>query len=246
MSKVLVVVEGSKTERELFEKLYELYGEANVDIVSFNTHVFTLYKFLKEYYSDENGVIDYRTIRIPLFLKDYKPLLPQDRKKLLDSKFTDVILIFDFEPHAPEFKNETIQELLFHFSESNRQGKLYLNYPMVESFKDLTSLPDPNFVNTKAQKNDINYDYKKIVNNRTVLKAHGIKDIDHKVGKILIKAHDDKLRAIIQNINDESECMHQKYIDLCYLQCDMIEKERKVWILNTSILYFLEEYGSLE
>ncbi len=33
-----------------------------------------------------------------------------------------------------------------HFDESTDRGKLYLNYPMLESYKDLKSVPDPRFL----------------------------------------------------------------------------------------------------
>ncbi|MEG2094099.1 MAG: hypothetical protein RRY80_07285 [Lachnospiraceae bacterium] len=59
--------------------------------------------------------------------------------------FKNIIIVFDYERHDTYFSEEKIRRLQFYFNDSTDQGKLYINYPMVESYQHLTSLPDISF-----------------------------------------------------------------------------------------------------
>lgn len=132
------------TEKELFKHLYELYGKHYVEIIAYKTHVYAFYNRLKKDYSDELGNISFEYIDLPLFLNDYLDL--SEDEVLNESDFSDIILIFDFDPHDPQYDPDKLSDLLGNFSESTGRGMLYINYPMVESYKDITSLEDPLFI----------------------------------------------------------------------------------------------------
>ncbi|MFR2476092.1 hypothetical protein [Eisenbergiella sp.] len=59
--------------------------------------------------------------------------------------FKNILITFDYERHDTYFSEEKINRLQSYFSDSADQGKLYINYPMVESYQHLTSLPDVSF-----------------------------------------------------------------------------------------------------
>lgn len=54
-------------------------------------------------------------------------------------------MIFDFDPQhdLPHF--DTVNRMLKYFNDSTDQGKLFINYPMMQSYKHITHLPDDEF-----------------------------------------------------------------------------------------------------
>ena len=66
-------------------------------------------------------------------------------KKKFNINYSDIILIFDFDPQDDLFTSKKIEEMLEYFKESSDMGKLYINYPMVESFYHMKTIPDLNF-----------------------------------------------------------------------------------------------------
>lgn len=79
-------------------------------------------------------------IDLPLILrkreKEYS-----ERWLQLSKRFSDIILVFDFDPQDHLFSTEKMERMVSFFDESTMQGKLYVNYPMVEAYRDLSSLP---------------------------------------------------------------------------------------------------------
>lgn len=53
------------------------------------------------------------------------------------------MLVFDLDPQDSRFSVEKITQMVSYFIESSDMGKLYLNYPMVEAFYHMSSIPDP-------------------------------------------------------------------------------------------------------
>ena len=125
--KILVIVEGAKTDFNLMKRLLKIYGISdNHQIVSYDTNIYTLYNQLPE--NEE----EYEDIDLQQILKERE----KDERKiaLLNERYTDILLIFDLDPQAPDFSPDKIRKMANYFTESTNMGKLYLNYPMVESF----------------------------------------------------------------------------------------------------------------
>ncbi len=133
-SKILVLVEGEKTDYKLMAHLFRLYGISDShEIVSYNTNIYTLYN---EMFRDG----DPASVDILQNLKEHER--NPEKKKLFDERYSDVLLVFDLDPQDPSFSAEKILEMLTFFVESSDMGKLYLNYPMVEAFYHMKSIPD--------------------------------------------------------------------------------------------------------
>lgn len=243
-SKILLVVEGEKVEVELFEHFYSLYGLENIEIVAYKTNIYAFYNRLKKDFSNKEGNIDYEFIDLPLFLNEYFNL---EGENLLNSyDFNDKILIFDFDPQDTSYSPDILKELMDNFSNSTEIGKLYLNYPMVESFKHITSLEDStSFENLTVHidivKNKIGKvsEYKKLVDSQTCIS--NIVDIDTDIGNHLLDLNHSKLHVIVGEELD----VESKYIKLVEKQCGKLDEESLIWVINTSILHMLDEYGEL-
>lgn len=238
-TKILLLVEGEKTEQELFLHLYKVYGIEDVDIISYKTHVYAFYHRLLNDYSID-GVIDFDYIDIPLFLNDYLGL---DGEELLnESDFRDIILIFDFDPHDPSYDSNKLKILLENFNESTDKGKLYINYPMIESYKDITNFEDGSFNVSEVTIEDLvkrargtSY-YKRLVENRTCISE--IANLSEIEIKRIIQLHQNKLEYVLNG-----EYKEEKYLSLCCLQSEKVSRDNSLWILNTSILHMFEQYG---
>ena len=114
-----------------------------------------------------------------------------------------IYLVFDFEPHYHKYEDSKIKDILNVFNNETELGKLYINYPMVESFYYLKNIPDLEYLGRKISLNNFNgKDYKKLVNNETILKKN---KLSNKQLCYIIWINYNKVRKIInsEEINHE-------------------------------------------
>lgn len=158
---ILFIFEGKKTEPRIYQTIKELYfGNVEDSICIFGSNIYGLYDYLKRYYSDFKE-IDYEANIIDV-LKEIDEKYASSLKNIERSSDIDqVFLFFDYDfQHAfhvtkqhPELSlsdalqidNDKLLEMLNFFCEETEMGKLYINYPMVESLKYTRELPDPNY-----------------------------------------------------------------------------------------------------
>lgn len=137
-SKILVIVEGAKTDVNLMKRLLNIYGISETHkIISYNTNIYTLYNQLPNDYDE------YEDFDLLQLLKERE--IDQSKLDLLNERYSDILLIFDLDPQDPQFKPEKIIKMANYFTESTNMGKLYLNYPMVEAFYHMESIPDDKY-----------------------------------------------------------------------------------------------------
>lgn len=154
-AKILILVEGEKTDVRLMRHLLNVYGISdNHTIVSYNTNIYTLYR---EMFADG----DPSSMDILQLLKSQEK--NEERRKIFDEVYSDILLIFDFDPQAPDFSSEKITEMQEYFTESTDMGKLYLNYPMVEAFYHMKNIPDAEYISRCVKLDELSC-YKTIVN----------------------------------------------------------------------------------
>ena len=170
-SKVLFVVEGKIDEVRILSNprhgLLKLL-DFDYEIVSFCNPIYELYQNYK------NGMYD----DLVSYLRHEKGLKIDD--KLLSSEaFSAVYLIFDFDPHYQKYSDEEIKDILNIFNDETGLGKIYINYPMVESFYHIKEFDDINYLDSKVDL--LKYsgrDYKKLVNQETYVKKNRVTDYD--------------------------------------------------------------------
>jgi hypothetical protein len=198
-SKILVLVEGKKTDYKLMQHLLHIYGiSESHEIVSYNTNIYTLYQ---EMFSDG----DPAAVDILQNLKEHEK--DPSKKELFNARYSDILLIFDMDPQDPLFSPEKLSQMLAYFVESSDMGKLYLNYPMVEAFYHMKSIPDTEYngyiasldelrhrtYKTRVAQENRNHDYRKFavtknecntVISQNVEKAWWLSQPDHAAQKL--------------------------------------------------------------
>ena len=231
-SKVLVLVEGAKTDYKLMEKLFKVYGISDrYNIVSYKTNIYTLYD---EMFKDgDPSAID--TLQN---LKEHEH--DEETKKLFDERYSDILLIFDLDPQDPNYSEEKIAAMAEYFVESSDMGKLYLNYLMVESFYHMKSVPDADFdLYTSTLEELRNHQYKSRVNRE---------NRDHTYSKFaeepiecssVIRQHIDKGWKITGGDRDG---LTPEQTDILKAQISMLNDTEKVFVLCTCC-YYIAEYN---
>ena len=153
MSKnVLFITEGKNDTRFLKALLNTFRDGREYEVFVYNTSIHELLERLMS----ETGMDD--DVDFMMFLKGCNT--NKEQYELLDRKFTDIFLIFDMDPHHQRYDPERLKAAMEFFSDSTVNGKLYLNYPMLESFRHI---PDPEgfgYLDLKVFRADIGHNYK--------------------------------------------------------------------------------------
>lgn len=146
-AKILVLVEGSRLDAHVMRLLIDLYGISEKhEVVSYDTNIYTLYGEMFK-----NGDPDsYDLLQLLKEREKYDGL-----KEIFDQDYSDILLVFDLDPQDPLYQDFKIREMLEYFSESTDKGKLYINYPMIEAFYHMETIPDMNFNSYTVELGDL-------------------------------------------------------------------------------------------
>lgn len=183
-SQNLLIVEGHHEKNRLFWLIFKCFPEINInmdEIWIYGTNIYQLYNdIVKEYgetWSEENMDID-----LPFVIS--KKQHPDNLRYKED--FTNIILVFDYERHDTNFSEEKILEMQRYFADAADMGRLYINYPMIESYRHLCQLPDDDFAERKVPVSlQPGKEYKALVEKETIL---GLKvDFPHRIDDLLEK-----------------------------------------------------------
>lgn len=214
--KILVLVEGEKTDLRLMKQLLHIYGiDHRHTVVSYNTNIYVLYQ---QMFADG----DPDSIDLPSLLREREP--DPEKKKLLDARFSDILLIFDLDPQDPIFSGEKIKEMAEYFVESSDMGKLYINYPMVEAFYHMTAIPDPDFGGRTASLQELqaggykqrvnmenrNHDYTKFAVNRQECNTVIQQNLSKAWGLLGVRAQDMYPPQTRQILERQLSLLHEK------------------------------------
>lgn len=227
-AKVLVLVEGEKTDVKLMRHLFEIYGiDKKHQIVSYNTNIYVLYnKMFRD--------TDPETVDLLQLLKEQES--DSDKKHLFDERYSDILLIFDLDPQDPQYSSDKIREMAEFFVESSDMGKLYLNYPMVEAFYHMRNIPDEKYnsyiatmpeltqkqYKARVQSENRNHDYSKFA-------------VDKAECNIVIKQNIDKAWSITDT--DGESTLFPNTTDILKAQLDILEAQTAVAVLCTCVFY---------
>ena len=223
-SKILFIVEGKKTEPQILGNkthgLLSLIG-ADYEIVVFENPIYELYDAYERNEYDD----------LILYLRTEKGL-KIDNNLLSKNAFSSVYLVFDFEPHYQKYSDDKIKKMLKLFNdETGELGKLYINYPMVEAYYHLKSLPDDEY--SRRLVNLSNFSgrlYKKEVNEVTKIKKNIISNKE--LCYIIMHNYN---KAVI--ITGSQEIDHNKILDI---QLDKKNESNCIFVLSTLALLPLE------
>lgn len=132
---IALIYEGEKTEKQLVRNLNQNFFTSVSEIVPImfpaGENIYMLWKQLKE----DNFETDLIEI-LREYNKEARAILKDYQRK----DFMEIYLFFDYDGHQKNLKNleeaDVIEEMLETFNEETEFGKLYINYPMVESLRD--------------------------------------------------------------------------------------------------------------
>ena len=144
---ILFVFEG-KDDKTYFESIKRLFFPAKSDtfVCTYNSNIYSLYMKLKSH-DALNEMLEVDTVSV---LKEI--LLEKGDETLKDireDEVSEIYLFFDYDfqenSRTLEENNSRLSELLGYFTDETGRGKLYINYPMVESLRYTKELPDNNY-----------------------------------------------------------------------------------------------------
>lgn len=233
-SKILVLVEGARTDVALMKQLFNIYGfDRKYQIVSYCTNIYTLYHEMFE----ENDPADIDLLQL---LKSRET--NEEQKKIFNNVYSDILLIFDLDPQDSGFTSEKICRMANYFIESSDMGKLYLNYPMVEAFYHMASIPDENYNNYYATLDELTAGtYKARVNRENRNHNYRKFAVTKQECDIVIGQNICKAQQMIYH--DPLHCEIPIQLDILQSQLAEIEKEHQVAVLSTCG-FFIPEYSS--
>ena len=141
---ILFIFEGNKREPQLFSSMQKLFfPKGNEAIIcSFGNNIYELYRKMQEM----DGVGDVVSIlREKSKDKEDNPF----KDVVSSSDFSEIYLFFDYDFHNRNYTleelNVRITSMLSVFDNETENGKLYINYPMVESIRYTKLLPDSQY-----------------------------------------------------------------------------------------------------
>ena len=179
-SKILVIIEGEKTEKQIIYSLNNLFFNNIIIEIAYKNVIYELYKKIKE---DE--FLD--------FLPTLQELLENSNlNKFTREDFSEIYLFFDHDGHSHLANDNKLKKMLEFFNNETQNGKLYISYPMVEALKHIND----DFKNLVAKIKD-NKKYKMRVNSEANNKYKSLKKYDKNLWKEITKLHCKKLNYVV-------------------------------------------------
>ena len=231
MGDYLFISEGSRDEAKLLNSLFhEMKRDDRQHCYYYSCNLHALANLLLPTDGDDLEGID-------LLMTLRGSCRSQQDYELLSHRYTDVILIFDFEPqeNAPAF--EKIRKMAAYFNDSTDNGKLYINYPMMQSYRHLIApLPDQGF-EFRTAKRYIPGGYKQLVEQEARAIPSGTQTFDHFQLYTMAVHHLKKREKVLGRPygipEDYDEAEDERLFDI---QTQKLFTEECCYVLNTSIL----------
>ena len=250
--KVLVLVEG-QTDAWLVRKLYSLFlaQESRPVIIPYETDLYQLAELYKE--GKDSGGSDFLDLQEALKERERRlNRLTEEKESVLDDQYTDRFLIFDFDPQASLYDEDSLLGLLDFFSDTTQNGKLYINYPMMESFRHYNKkfldncTKDPLFAELKFSRRDLESSggrafYKKKISDEGF--TH--KRVTKRQFAFLIRQHIDKYADILGNQAGENLFQQEKLSNFARIQAELYSRTKSAYVLNTALFLIADLYPSV-
>lgn len=140
---ILFIFEGKKRELRFYNALKRIYwGEEEIIVSVFDCNIDALYHEMEDL-GEGADVVE-------LMMGKYRGKKDNPFEGISTSDaFSEIYLVFDYDFHdfsrSPEQMNAQLKILLAYFNEETANGKLYVNYPMLEAVAFTKELPDKDF-----------------------------------------------------------------------------------------------------
>lgn len=237
MSKnVLVITEGPRDELHLIKSICIDLGIADVDFYSYKTDFHNFARIVLP-----NGALKPDdTVDLLLELKSHEPN-EQEREKL-SRTYTDIFIVFDFDPHVSKPEFEKILILAKYFTSSSDMGRLFVNYPMLQSYRHLKTLPDMEYTERTVSTAEIS-GYKELVFREGAAELQSVHDYNH-IQLMEIAAHNyvkrEKMLGRTGEIRADSKYNGLDDIKILEIEISELRENDRCYVLNTSSLMYLD------
>lgn len=169
----------------------------------------------------------------------------QERVALLRMRYTDVILVFDYDPQDNRFEPRRLERFTAVFNDSTDPGALYLNYPSVESFCDFESPFDLSYLSSDIGVSELR-DYKRRVGTRR------LRDIDEITGPLVsavVALNASKIQHLCEGVPPEETLVGSGDSSLAAITRDLdlaaflglenrrLADEGRVFVCNTCLFF---------
>lgn len=169
----------------------------------------------------------------------------QERVALLRMRYTDVILVFDYDPQDNRFEPRRLERFTAVFNDSTDPGALYLNYPSVESFCDFESPFDLSYLSSDIGVSELR-DYKRRVGTRR------LRDIDEITGplvSVVVALNASKIQHLCEGVLPEETLVGSGDFSLAEITRDLdlaaflglenrhLADEGRVFVCNTCLFF---------
>ena len=144
---ILFIFEG-KDDKTYFESIKRLFFPEKSDtfVCTYNSNIYSLYTKLQDH-DMLHGMLEVNTVSV------FKEILlergDETLKDIREDEVSEIYLFFDYDfqekARTLEENNKRLTELLEYFTDETGRGKLYINYPMVESLRYTKELPDNDY-----------------------------------------------------------------------------------------------------
>lgn len=192
---ILLIVEGADDEVNLFKQVIKHFPEIKLppeNILVYNTNLWVLNDDLSREFGSE--WYESKDIEFREFLKSKFPAIK-------GKKVTDIFLVFDYERQDNRFNARILENMCKFFNNSVENGQLYINYPMIESYRHLnvTPLPDDTYKDRICNITDI-ANYKQTVGKET--KFHDYRKYDRFLLQNVMVHNIKKISYILDSVYD--------------------------------------------
>lgn len=156
---ILFVFEGEDREPHVYKTIERLYFPRKNDniICSFGNNIYDLYNEMKEY--DGDGDI------VSIMSEHLAERGDSTLENIRRTDISEIFLFFDYDFQNSQLSlkeiNRRVEELLISFDDETGNGKLYINYPMIESIRYTKELPDEDYRDYLISRRECN-DFKHI------------------------------------------------------------------------------------
>lgn len=230
--KVLFLVEGKRTEPSIIGDgnghigCFNLSSYMDYQVIVFGTAIYELKDVITDIGVDAFDLISYLVNEkgLAVDIPDGTPLR---------NAFSAIYLIFDYDPHYQKFSTRDIEFLVDFFNNETENGKIFVNYPMVESMFHIKKDSD-DFASSKiCTDKKVLSSYKDIVQKETIFKRRNHIDDDNR--RNITICHYNKAKNITQS---KTQNIEQR--EILSVQNKMLQKNNEIFILSSIPLLILE------
>lgn len=235
--KVLFIVEGYNDEPDLIAKMYSSCFLGKSDTYEFYVFDTNIHQLAPKLIVD-GAIDDDLDLKLVLRSEETDP----EKLAILSQKYSDIFMIFDFDPQQRDVDLKNIGLLLAYFTDSTEMGKLFINYPMMQSYKHLVALPDLSFIGKKADHPDVLH-YKELVDEQALAELKQVKKYTFETFVSLTTHHLMQCQNILRGSITEMSVQEYLNIDFSVLfdkQLDLWIHNDSCYVLNTSLFILID------